>query len=72
MGIQGIEVLHSEHKPEDEKRYRAIAQQYHLLTTGGSDFHGEVCKPGVGLGGWGVPLYVLDQIHDLAKLNRKC
>lgn len=72
MGLQGIEVLHSEHKQEDEQRYRAIAQQYNLLTTGGSDFHGEGIKPGVVLGGWGVPLDVLNQICDLAQLNKKC
>jgi len=69
MGLQGIEVLHSEHKLDDEKRYHAIAQQYNLLTTGGSDFHGEGIKPGVVLGGWGVPIDILDQIYDLAQLN---
>ena len=72
MGLQGIEVLHSGHNPDDEKRYRAIAQQYNLLSTGGSDFHGEGIKAGVVLGGWGVPLDVLHQIHNLTQLNQKC
>ncbi|HEY8911615.1 MAG TPA: PHP domain-containing protein [Desulfosporosinus sp.] len=67
MGLQGIEVLHSEHTAEDETRYRGIAQQYHLLATGGSDFHGETIKPGVALGGWGVTMDVLDQICELAQ-----
>ena len=70
IGLQGIEVSHSGHKQEDEKRYQVIAQQYNLLTTGGSDFHGEGIKPGVVLGGWGVSLDVLNQIRDLAKLNK--
>ena len=69
-GLQGIEVSHSEHQPEDEKRYQRIAQEYRLLTTGGSDFHGEACKPGVNLGGWGVSLEVLQQILDLAQHNK--
>lgn len=69
-GLQGIEVSHSEHQPEDEKRYLKIAQEYHLLTTGGSDFHGEACKPGVNLGGWGVSLEVIQQIFDLAQYNK--
>ncbi|MDO0821575.1 PHP domain-containing protein [Desulfosporosinus nitroreducens] len=69
VGLQGIEVLHSEHKSDDVSRYRAIAQQYKLLMTGGSDFHGEARKPGVELGRWGVPLRVLEQIQTLAKLN---
>ena len=59
---KALKYSHSDHKPEDEKKYRAIAQEYHLLTTGGSDFHGEARKPGVKLGGWGVSLDVLDQI----------
>lgn len=69
VGLQGIEVLHSEHKSDDVSRYRAIAQQYKLLMTGGSDFHGEARKPGVELGRWGVPLRILEQIKALAKHN---
>jgi len=61
-GLQGIEVLHSQHNPDDEKRYLEIAEEYQLLTTGGSDFHGEARKPGVNLGGWGVSLDVIQQI----------
>jgi len=67
VGLQGIEVLHSGHKPNDVIRYRAIAQQYNLLMTGGSDFHGEAIKPGVELGRWGVSLGVLQEILELAQ-----
>jgi len=70
-GLQGIEVLHSDHKPEDEKKYGAIAKEYHLLATGGSDFHGEVLKPGVRLGRWGVSLKVIQNILDLVQLNKQ-
>ncbi|MHB1652740.1 MAG: PHP domain-containing protein [Desulfitobacteriaceae bacterium] len=66
-GLQGLEVSHSEHGPEEERRYREIAQRFELLMTGGSDFHGEGRKPGVELGGWGVPIDVVDRIRDLAK-----
>lgn len=66
-GLQGIEVWHSEHTQEDEKKYLRIAHKYRLLTTGGSDFHGEARKPGVKLGGWGVSLAVIQQILDLVK-----
>lgn len=68
-GLQGIEVLHSQHNSDDELRYLEIAREYRLLPTGGSDFHGEVCKPGVNLGGWGVSLNVLQQLIELAHLN---
>lgn len=40
-GAKGIEVAHSEHSPEDEVRYRALARRYGLIETAGSDYHGE-------------------------------
>lgn len=66
LGLQGIEVSHSKHRPEDEALYRTIAGKYKLIMTGGSDFHGEARKPGVELGHWGVPLSVLLDIKKLA------
>ncbi|HTG70912.1 MAG TPA: PHP domain-containing protein [Candidatus Udaeobacter sp.] len=39
-GVQGIEVFHSDHGPEEERRYAELAASYHLIATGGSDFHG--------------------------------
>lgn len=65
-GLQGVEVSHSEHTLEDERRCRALAEQYHLIMTGGSDFHGEKRKPGVKLGAWGVSFEVVHQIRQLA------
>lgn len=40
-GVQGIEVYHSDHGPEEEERYRQLAERHGLIMTGGSDFHGE-------------------------------
>jgi len=48
-GLGGIEVYHSDHKPEDIRRYARIATKYDLAVTGGSDFHGDA-KPDVALG----------------------
>ncbi|AHF06656.1 PHP domain-containing protein [Desulfitobacterium metallireducens] len=70
-GLQGIEVSHSEHTPEDERRCRALAKQYHLITTGGSDFHGEERKPGVKLGEWGTSYEVVEQIRELAESSKR-
>ncbi|MDP4126378.1 MAG: PHP domain-containing protein [Bacillota bacterium] len=70
VGLQGIEVLHSEHNSDDERIFRALAKQYHLIATGGSDFHGEERKPGVKLGHWGVSLEVIHQILDLVRHNQ--
>lgn len=39
-GVDGIEVYHYDHTSEDEQRYAAWAEQYGIVPTGGSDFHG--------------------------------
>lgn len=40
-GLDGIEAFHSDHSPEEEQKYAALATQYGLIVTAGSDFHGE-------------------------------
>ncbi|MBA4493289.1 PHP domain-containing protein [Paenactinomyces guangxiensis] len=40
-GLDGIEVNHPDHTEEAKRRYRGIAEKYHLIATAGSDFHGE-------------------------------
>lgn len=37
----GLEVYHSDHSEEDERRYRQMADSLGLIATGGSDYHGE-------------------------------
>jgi len=39
-GLDGIEVLHPSHNPSQLKSYRGIVNEYCLLASGGSDFHG--------------------------------
>ncbi|NEW05449.1 PHP domain-containing protein [Paenibacillus sp. SYP-B3998] len=41
QGLDGIEVYHSDHSPEEETKYLHLAQRFELLITAGSDFHGE-------------------------------
>ena len=40
-GLDAIEVYHSDHRPEDVRQYRGLAQRLGVLVSGGSDFHGE-------------------------------
>lgn len=40
MGLQGVEACHPRQSPEDEKAAFEAASRYHLIPTGGSDFHG--------------------------------
>jgi predicted metal-dependent phosphoesterase TrpH len=39
-GLDGIEVVHPSHSPELVTHYRGIVNEYCLLESGGSDFHG--------------------------------
>jgi predicted metal-dependent phosphoesterase TrpH len=39
-GVDGIEVVHPSHNVQQEKFYRGIVNEYFLLESGGSDFHG--------------------------------
>jgi predicted metal-dependent phosphoesterase TrpH len=49
-GLDALEVYHSDHSPEDVIRYRALAEQYALAVSGGSDFHGDSRHPRATLG----------------------
>ncbi|MDE6014940.1 MAG: Cof-type HAD-IIB family hydrolase [Acetatifactor sp.] len=70
VGLMGIEALYSTYSPADERQVRALAAKYHLLISGGSDFHG-ANKPGldlaVGYGGLCVPASVLEDIRSASK-----
>ncbi len=39
-GVDGIEVIHPSHTPQLVRFYRGIVNEYFLLESGGSDFHG--------------------------------
>lgn len=39
-GLDGIEVIHPSHQPHHEKFYMGIVNEYCLLDSGGSDWHG--------------------------------
>lgn len=42
LGLDGVEVIHSDHRPLDMKFLDAFTTRYKLLKTGGSDFHGSM------------------------------
>lgn len=45
-GLLGLEVFHASHSLDEVGRYRAIAEEFDLLVTGGSDCHGAVLPGG--------------------------
>lgn len=64
-GAQGIEVYHSDHSEEDERRYARLADMYGLIVTGGSDFHGDRNGESYhgAVGSRRVPAGVLDRLR---------
>ncbi|ADY56493.1 PHP domain protein [Syntrophobotulus glycolicus DSM 8271] len=64
-GLQGIEVYHPEHHEESIEKYTGLAAKMGLVITGGSDFHGESIKPGIGIGDWGVDKITVAGLKEL-------
>jgi 3',5'-nucleoside bisphosphate phosphatase len=67
LGLDGLEVYHSDHTPAAAAHFAQLAQRYHLVPTGGSDFHGG--HKAIGLGSQKVPLAVFTRLR--AALNAR-
>lgn len=48
-GLKGIEIYHSSHTKEEMEFYLKVANEYNLLISGGSDYHGPTVKPDIDL-----------------------
>ena len=68
-GLKGIEVYHSSHSKAEMEYYKRIAEEYDLLISGGSDYHGKNVKPDIEVGSGRnnnlkiKQLTLLDHIH---------
>lgn len=65
-GLMGLEVYHSDASPRGSGRLKALAEQYGLICTGGSDFHG-TNKDNVYLNMLKLPLSLLDELKAAHK-----
>ena len=69
-GLMGLECLYSGYNPEQTSYLQRLARDYHLIETGGSDYHGDR-KPdirlGQGMGGLCVPYDYLEALKETAK-----
>jgi 3',5'-nucleoside bisphosphate phosphatase len=67
-GLQGIEVIYSEHTPDQTRDYFSLAKGLDLCYTGGSDFHGDL-KKGVdiltGKGDLKIPYRIIEILKGL-------
>lgn len=64
-GMVGLETYYGPYTQEDEHDLRALADAYHLIPTGGSDFHGPGIHP-TPLGGRYVPYEAVARLKALA------
>ncbi len=69
-GLMGIEVYQSVHNEQAVTHYRKIAEEYHLLVTGGSDCHGEG-KGEILMGTVDVPASILEKLKKAKGMVKK-
>jgi len=65
-GLAGLEAHYKDYSPEDRKMLVRLAGKYHLIATGGSDYHGLNDSTEVMMGEAGVPPEVIDNLFKLA------
>ena len=61
-GLDAIECWHCDHTADRRNHYRALADRFDLMPTGGSDYHGS--RKAISLGAQGVPLEVYHALRD--------
>ncbi len=67
-GLQGIEIYYPQQNQRNQRQYLALAKQYGLVVTGGTDFHGAPMpdiKLGIGFGDTKIPETVLEQLDAI-------
>lgn len=65
-GLDGVEAIHPDHTAKDVEQLKQLAFKYHIMCSGGSDFHGEKKKGvriGEGRGDLRVPVSMLKEIQ---------
>lgn len=68
-GIDGAEVRHPGHNAEDVSRINALVEFYHLVPSGGSDWHGAGAGPRM-LGAVQIPSEWLDRHEERLAMRR--
>lgn len=69
-GLQGIEVWHPLHGPEEEMTAKKYAAEFDLIMTGGTDFHGFYGEKEVVLGSKNPGVQSIERLKKLKELSR--
>jgi hypothetical protein len=64
-GVDGIEIIHPSHNRYQTKFYKGIVNQYCLLESGGSDFHGGNKGDDANLGKFLIPSTKIDAMKKM-------
>lgn len=68
-GLSGIEVWHPDHSADDTRTFLALAEQFDLVPTGGTDFHGHLrrgVRLGVGHGNLRIGYDTVERLRERA------
>ena len=71
IGLNGIEVYHSIHNEEERNNYLNMANDFDLLISGGTDYHGPINKPNIKLGSGDNGNVKIKKLTLLDELNRR-
>lgn len=71
-GLDALEAWHADHNPAQVERYRALAGNHGLVTTGGSDYHGRAGIHRRQLGQVRLPMEVYEELERAARRRRAC
>lgn len=63
-GLDGIEVVHPSHDEKLQEHYRSVVNQYFLLESGGSDYHGGKKNDNHAFGVFTVPMHVVETMRS--------
>lgn len=63
-GLDGVEIIHPSHSPERQEYYREITNEYFLLQSGGSDYHGLKPQDEDNFGHIGISSKWLERMKD--------
>ena len=64
VGIDGIEVVHPSHNEARQGYYRGVVNQYFLLESGGSDFHGGKKNDAAVFGQFAIPMQIVETMRS--------
>ena len=70
VGLDAIEVWHSDHSPEQQTYYAALADRLGIARSGGSDYHGDGLHRACRLGGVLLPPAEFTRLESLAARPR--